>query len=91
MMAMMMQHGMGTGPVMPLLGGGPRDLSPEDVREILEGLIAWHGNDRLQVGDVTEQDEATVVAVIETVDGSLVQRIAVDRDTGRMSPAGQQQ
>jgi hypothetical protein len=53
-------------------------------------MLAWHGNDRLQIGEVTEQDEDTIMADIETVDGSLVQRLAVDRQTGQMRPAASQ-
>jgi hypothetical protein len=49
---------------------------------MLEGALAWHGNPRLELGEVTEQDEDTIVAEILTVDGSLVQRLAVDRVTG---------
>lgn len=59
-----------------------RDLTADDVRTMFDRNFAWHGNTRLQVGNVTERDADTIVAEIETVDGSLVQRLEVDRHTG---------
>ena len=86
---------MGPGSMMGQGGGfgmmGPRqsagDLSGDDVRQMLEGMLAWHGNDRVKVGEVKEADEDTVVAEIVTQDGSLVQRLRVDRHTGSMQHA----
>ena len=60
------------------------DLSIDDVKAILEHRLSHHGNSRLRVGAVNESDEDTIVAEVETVDGSLVERFAVDRHTGRM-------
>jgi hypothetical protein len=59
-------------------------LSPDDVRASLERSLTWHGNTRLKVGEVKEADNGTIVAEIVTVDDSLVQRLAVDRQTGQM-------
>jgi hypothetical protein len=42
------------------------------------------GNERLKVGDVTRTDDDTIVAEIVTVDDSLVQRLEIDRHSGRM-------
>lgn len=85
--------GMGSGMMGSAEGGAPcagiapdadRDLDADDVRASLERSLDWHGNKRLKVGEVTETDDDTVVAEIVTVDGSLVQRLEVDRHTGRM-------
>ncbi len=62
-----------------------KNLSASDVTKIIEALLAWHGNDRLKVGKVKEKDENTIIAEIVTVDDSLVERLAVDRKTGRRS------
>ena len=67
------------------MGGSPvdKELSVEDVTKILEGRLAWRGNDRLKVGKVEEKDENTIIAEIVTVDDSLVKRVEFDRKTGR--------
>ena len=67
------------------MGGSPvdKELSVEDVTKILEGRLAWRGNDRLKVGKVEEKDEKTIIAEIVTVDDSLVKRLEFDRRTGR--------
>ena len=67
------------------IGGSPvdKELSVEDVTKILEGRLAWRGNDRLKVGKVEEKDEKTIIAEIVTVDDSLVKRLEFDRKTGR--------
>lgn len=57
-------------------------LSLDDVRHHFEHRLEWLGNPRLKVGDVTQADENTIVAAIVTVDGSLVDRLSVDRHTG---------
>lgn len=81
----MMGQGMGPGRGMMGFGGmhPPRnhDFTAEEMKEILEGMIAWHGHTRLQVGEVTGGDE-TITAEIETVDGSLVHRLEIDPQTG---------
>ena len=89
-------HGMGHGHGMMGRGGksgcGPgamggssvdKELGVEDVTKILEGRLAWRGNDRLKVGKVEEKDEKTIIAEIVTVDDSLVKRLEFDRRTGR--------
>ncbi|MFQ5619777.1 MAG: hypothetical protein ACE5FR_12470 [Rhodospirillales bacterium] len=59
-----------------------KNLSVEDVTKILEGRLAWFGNDRLKVGKVEAKDGKTILAEILTVDNSLVERLAFDRKTG---------
>lgn len=91
----MMGPGFGMGPGMmgpgqgfgmrPGFGGQPmlgRDLSVEDVRHMLDHRLEWTGNARLKVGDVQGLDDDTILAEILTVDGSLVERIRIDRHTG---------
>jgi hypothetical protein len=85
--------GQGFGPGM-MMGPGaghhamrvvPRtDLSTDDVRHFFEDRLASHGNDRLRVGEVKEGEDDAIIADIETVDGSLVQRFQVDRHSGAM-------
>ena len=80
----MMGPGFGKGPG---LGGQvvpSRDLTADDVRHFLDHRLEMHGNKRLKVGEVREADDDKVVADITTVDGSLVQRLEVDRHTGTM-------
>jgi hypothetical protein len=60
-----------------------RALTVEKVKAILEGRLAWHGNERLKVGKVVEKDAKTITAEIVTVDGSLVQTLQIDKATGQ--------
>lgn len=83
----MMGGGMGPmGPCPMMMTRTDKDFSAEQVRDILEGQIAWTGNKRLKVGGVEQKDEETYVAEIATVDDSLVQRVEVNRSTGAMRP-----
>ena len=83
----MMGRGMGPGMMGP---GGvaalPKDLSPDDVRHMLEHQLTWQGNPNLKLGKVEEKDADTIVAEIVTADGSLVQRLQVNRHTGWTQP-----
>jgi hypothetical protein len=86
-MAPGLQGQQGMMPGCPGFGGqaaAALELSADDVRGRLEGMLTWHGNDRLKVGEVSEIDDDTVRAEIVTVDGSLVQRFEVDRHAGQM-------
>ena len=69
-----------------LLYGMPRHvrapLSIQRVESMLEGVLSWHGNERLRVGELRPTDLGEILADIETKDGSLVQRLAIDRRTG---------
>jgi hypothetical protein len=81
----MRQHGMmrsrGVGPAL-LYGPPAEGITIERARTMLQGALAWHGNPRLTLGTVEEQDEDTIIAEILTVDDSLLQRLAIDRATG---------
>lgn len=78
-----MGQGMGPGMMQPLR----QDLTAADVQHMMEHRLAWQGNPNLKVGTVEEKDDDTIVAEIVTQDGSLVQRLEVDRHTGWMQPA----
>ena len=70
-------------------GGGygiraERELDVAAVSKVLTGKLAWTGNARLKVGKVEEKDDDTIIAEIVTLDGSLVDRLAVHRRSGAM-------
>jgi hypothetical protein len=58
------------------------NLSVEDVRGYLATQLERLKNKRLKVGDVRSED-GTITADIVTVDNSLVQRLKIDRHTGK--------
>lgn len=74
--------GPGFGVVQP-----SQHLSADDVRHHFEHRLAWMGNPRLKLGEVTEADENAIVAEIVTVDGSVVDRLSIDRHTGMIQRA----
>ncbi len=65
----------------------PRDLSADDVRLRLEHHLAWQNNPNLKLGKVEDKDADTIVAEIVTKEGSLVDRLEIDRHTGEMRRA----
>lgn len=74
------------GPGWGLQDGGPgapplpRDLSAGDVEHMLAHQLGWSGNPNPKLGAVEERDADTIVADIVTKDGSLVQRLEIDRE-----------
>lgn len=60
-------------------------LTKESATQILQNYIARTGNPNLKLGEVTETPN-TVEGKIVTKDGSLVEKIVVDKATGRMNP-----
>ncbi|MET0029694.1 MAG: hypothetical protein ABW101_18835 [Candidatus Thiodiazotropha sp.] len=58
------------------------DLSADEAKTLVAARLIMRGNDRLKVGQVTEQDENTYLVDIVTVDDSLVRQVAVDRNNG---------
>lgn len=61
-------------------------LTTNQVRDIIEGRIAWRGED-LKVGKVAEANPGTIVAEVVKPDGSLVRKVEVDAKTGHFRPA----
>ncbi len=59
----------------------PRRAPPR----FFQNYIARTGNPNLKLGEVTETPN-TVEGKIVTKDGSLVEKIVVDKATGRMNP-----
>jgi len=93
MMGMMGPGMMGMGPGMMgqgMMGPGMMmgqqanlNLSANDVKTYFERWVAMSGNPRVKVGPVTERNDNTITADIVTTDkDALVQRFAVDRNTG---------
>lgn len=77
--------GMMTGPTMDM-GQTSAPLRLADVKSNLERWLAWNGNPRLKLGNLSEKDANTFSAEIVTVDGSLVETLEIDRRTGAMRP-----
>ncbi|WP_135076610.1 hypothetical protein [Terasakiella sp. SH-1] len=86
-------HGMGLG----MMGGHHMgrfmkdgnfdlELTPERVKEIMEGKLAWHGNDNLKVGDVSTDKDGNIIAKLVTKDNSLVETFTIDPKTGAKRP-----
>lgn len=90
---MMMGPGMmgqGYGPGMMMHGWGQdRDLKldADDARAIVNARLAMLGNDRLTVGGVADGDADEIVVDVVTVkEKALVEKLAVERATGRIRP-----
>jgi hypothetical protein len=63
------------------------ELTPDNVKNYFERMIAEQGNPRLTVGNVKEKDADIITADIVTKEGNvLVQRFAVDRRKGFYRP-----
>lgn len=97
MMMQRMMRGMMMGMMRGMMGPGrmgmgmmmgrrltDRKLDVSEVKRIIDGRLAWQGNKRLKVGNVTEKDADTIIAEILTVDGSLVAKMSVNRTSGAM-------
>ncbi len=80
---MMGQGQMGQGMMQPLR----QDLSAADVKHMIGHRLAWNGNPNVKLGKVEEKDDDTIIAEIVTKDGSIIQKLEIDRHTGRMRSA----
>jgi hypothetical protein len=84
-------YGYGSGPWMMgpwLRNQAALNLTPDDVKRYFERWLAWQGNPRLKLGDVTEKDVDSITADIVTVDkDGLVQRFVVNRHNGLPYPS----
>lgn len=92
---MMHQGWQGRGPGQHMRGGnwgrgqqGPYTeqqqmgpMSQDAVRQLAEKYVA--GNPNLQIGELSEQDD-TYVATVVTKDGSLVEKLLIDKNSGWM-------
>lgn len=76
-------HGYGSPEDCPFNKELDKPLTADDVRTSLEQRLQRQGNDRLKVGKVEDKDDKTILAEIVTVDDSLVERIEIDKATGR--------
>ena len=82
----MMGYGPGAHEDCPLgQAASGKELSVDDVTALLERRLGWMGNDRLKLGEVSEQGEDAIVGEIVTKDGSLVERLVFDRHSGRVT------
>ena len=83
---MMGQMHMGMPGGDPLLYGSPHltpeEMTPERVQELLEQRLDYHGNPRLQLGEIAEAEDGSITAEILTTDGALVQKLAFNRYPG---------
>jgi len=62
--------------------GQPQQMEPlskNEARNLAEDYVA--GNPNLKIGDLSEMDEV-YEARIETQDGSLVEKLLIDKQTG---------
>lgn len=59
-----------------------QEMTPERVRAFLEARLEWHGNPRLEIGEIATLEDGSITAEIITVDGSLVQKLAFNRYPG---------
>jgi hypothetical protein len=62
---------------------GGQALGEQDVRSMLGDYLSSTGNPNLKLGAINEKESAFEAEIL-TKDGSLVDRIAVDKTTGRM-------
>ena len=58
-----------------------RSLQEDSARNLAENYVA--GNPNLNIGDITEKEDAFVATVV-TQDGSLVEKLLIDKETGWM-------
>jgi hypothetical protein len=73
---------MGDAMLLGMPHGDQQEMTPERVRAFLEERLAWHGNPRLEIGEIATAEDGSVTAEIVTVDGSSVQRLAFNRYPG---------
>ena len=81
---MMGQGMMHPGMIYSMPGRYEQEIVPEQVREMLQRRLDWHGNPRLKLGEIKPTEHGEILADIVTREGSLVQRLAIDRRTGAL-------
>jgi hypothetical protein len=75
-------HALGPGALYGMPHGLAAEMTPARVEAFLSHLLERHGNPRLEIGEITEADDGSIIAEIVTTDGSLVQRLAFNRFPG---------
>ncbi|KZD06208.1 hypothetical protein [Oceanibaculum pacificum] len=75
---------MGQGMIYGMPGRYDQEITPDQVREMLQRRLDWHGNPRLKLGEIKPTEHGEILADIVTREGSLVQRLAIDRRTGAL-------
>jgi len=79
--------GYGFGPCGQAAAATGEDLDADAVKARFERWLTVQGNERLKLGKVEAVDDDTITVEIVTVDGSLVNKLAIDRHTGWTRPA----
>lgn len=62
-----------------------KPLTETQVKDIVEGMIAWRGDD-FTVGKVKTQDDGVIVAEVKDKDGKVVRTMAFDAKSGHPVP-----
>ncbi len=70
------------GAIYGMAGENQKEMTPERVRTWLETRLEWHGNPRLQIGEIGKAADGSITAEIITIDGSVVQKLAFNRYPG---------
>jgi hypothetical protein len=79
----MMRRGMmGQGVQPGEMGGFHKLLSADDVKTHLDKWLAAHLGERVKIGAVEVRSDFSIGAEVTTADGSLIQRLIVDRRNG---------
>jgi len=63
---------------------GFQELTRDDVEHIVEDYLAHTGNPNLKMGKITETEQEFEIEII-TQENSLVERLIIDRGTGRLN------
>ena len=75
-------HALGPGALYGMPHAAPSEITPARVETFLSHLLERHGNPRLEIGEIIEAEDGSIIAEIVTLDGSLVQRLAFNRYPG---------
>ena len=75
-------HGLGPDALYGMPQGSVSEMTPARVEAFLSHLLERHANPRLELGEVAEAEDGSIIAEIVTTDGSLVQRLAFNRYPG---------
>jgi hypothetical protein len=76
--------GMGPGTIYGMPRAAGPGIDPDQAKAMVSRMLAWHGNPRLKLGEVRATELGEIVVEITTREGSLVQRLAIDRRTGAL-------